>query len=265
VPAIPGVQRFTLGDDEFFRFGVPAAPWPADETAAAMIVHSGAQLSHRTMWVTAVTLALHTGLSDRDVYLHAMPMCQANAWGMPLAAAGVGATQVMLREPDGTEILHRVAEHRVTVLCVVPELLDAVLEAGRCWPGETPGRDRVRVIVAGAVPPRTVELVHTELGWEFLRLHGPAGGLLTVNRQREEWDDLAPHELATRLAMPGAPVLGVSLRVNAGAVLARGNTVLDGTGGWWRTGDQGVLAENGDLTIFATRESPPGPDAGTLR
>ena len=51
----------------------------------------------------------------------------------------------------------------------------------------------MRVIVAGAAPPtRTIERIETELGWEFIQIYGltETSPLLTVNRRREEWDDL---------------------------------------------------------------------------
>ena len=38
---------------------------------------------------TRVTFALHAGVTDRDVYLHTLPMFHANGWGMPFAMAGL--------------------------------------------------------------------------------------------------------------------------------------------------------------------------------
>ena len=42
-------------------------------------------------------------------------------------------------------------------------------------------------------PPTTIERCETELGWEFVQIYGltETAPLLTMNRGREEWDDLS--------------------------------------------------------------------------
>src|SRR3546814_13292025 len=76
------------------------------------------------------------------------------------------------------------------------------------------GRDKVRIIVAGAPPPtKTVARVEQELGWEFIQIYGltETSPLLTFNRTRAEWDDLGPEARAAKLTRAGAPALGVRL------------------------------------------------------
>ncbi len=105
----------------------------------------------------------HMGVNDRDVYLHTLPLFHCNGWGMPYAVTGMGAEHVVLRKIDGAEILRRVEEHGVTLMCGAPAVLNMVLDAAATWEAETvpgPGRDRVRIVVAGAPPPtRTIERV----------------------------------------------------------------------------------------------------------
>ena len=101
-------------------------------------------------------------------------------------------------------------------MCAAPAVAAAVLEAAQTWEGEIPGRDRVRIIMAGAPPPtKTVARVEEELGWEFVQIYGltETSPLLTVNRTRAEWDDLSAEERAGRLTRAGAPALGVRLKV----------------------------------------------------
>lgn len=89
------------------------------------------------------------------------------------ATTGIRVKQIVLRTVDGAEILRRVAEHGVTVLCAAPAVVSAVLAAGENWEGEIPGRGRVRIIVASAPPPtETIERVQSELGWEFIQIYG---------------------------------------------------------------------------------------------
>ena len=124
-------------------------------------------------------------VNDRDVYLHTLPMFHCNGWGMPYATTAMGATNVVLRKVDGAEILRRVERHGVTLLCGAPAVVAAILDAAATWDGPVPGRDRVRMVVAGAPPPtRTIERMETELGWEFIQIYGltETAPLLTMNR-----------------------------------------------------------------------------------
>ena len=271
---VRATHNYVLGecDDEFFSGRDAGRPWDGDEAATATINYTsgttarpkGVQLTHRNLWINAVTFGMHVTLSDRDVLLHTLPMFHANGWGMPYAATGVGARHIVLRKVDGGEILRRIDEHGVTILCGAPAVLAMVLDAAQTWDGPVPGRDRVRVVVAGAPPPtRTIERIETELGWEFIQIYGltETAPLLTVNRAREEWDELDSTARAKRLGSAGVPALGVRLRTDeSGEVLARSNVVLESywdqpeesaralEDGWFHTGDGGTI-ESGYLTI----------------
>ena len=160
----------------------------------------------------------------------------------------MGAKQVVLRQIDGTEILRRVAEHDITIMCGAPAVVAAILDCAAEWDGPIPGSGRTRIIVAGAPPPtRTIERVETELGWEFIQIYGltETAPLLTMNRGRAEWDGLTPAERAKRLSRAGAPAVGVRMRVAPdGEFLSRTNHNLEG---YWgaarrhRGGDPGRL------------------------
>jgi acyl-CoA synthetase (AMP-forming)/AMP-acid ligase II len=264
-------------DDDLYLEGVEPRAWEPDENATATINYTsgttarpkGVQITHRNIWTNAVTFALHAGVTDRDVYLHTLPMFHANGWGMPFAMTGCGVPQVALRKVDGTEILRRVEKYGVTVMCAAPAVVAAVLDAAPRWKaereGEVPGRDRTRIIVAGAPPPtKTVARVEAELGWEFIQIYGltETSPLLTINRSRSEWDDLEPADRASKLVRAGTPAIGVTLDVDdEGEVLARSNVCLEGywqqpeesanalADGWFHTGDGGHLDDEGYLNI----------------
>jgi fatty-acyl-CoA synthase len=265
---------FVIGeDDDLFLDGAEPRAWDPDENATATINYTsgttarpkGVQITHRNIWTNALTFALHAGVTDRDVYLHTLPMFHANGWGMPFAMTGCGVTQVALRKVDGAEILRRVEKYGVTVMCAAPAVVAAVLDAAPDWEGEIPGRDRTRIIVAGAPPPtKTVARVEAELGWEFIQIYGltETSPLLTVNRSRSEWDDLEPEARAQKLVRAGTPAIGVTLKIDEeGEVLARSNVILEGyweqpeetatalRGGWFHTGDGGVIGDDGYLAI----------------
>ena len=272
--AVTAKHRFVLGesDDIIFPKGRVGKEWTPDENATATINYTsgttarpkGVQLTHRNVWMNAVTFALHVTMSDRDVLLHTLPMFHANGWGTPYAITGVGGRHIVLRKVDGAEILRRVEEHGVTFMCGAPAVWSSVLDAAATWDGPIPGRDRVRIVVAGAPPPtRTIERIETELGWEFIQIYGltETAPMLTVNRTRSEWDDLSTGERAKMLGRAGVPALGVDLDVDpSGEILARGNVVLESywdqpdqsaealAGGWFHTGDGGTY-DDGYLTI----------------
>lgn len=270
-------HRFVLGgetEEQVMRFD--AEPWPwtePDEDATATINYTsgttarpkGVQLTHRNIWINAVTFALHTRAWERDVYLHTLPMFHCNGWGMPYGLAGLGARQIALRKVNGAEILRRIDQHGVTLMCGAPAVWNAVLEAAASWDGEIPGRDRVRLVCAGAPPPsRVIQRIGEELGWEFMQIYGltETSPLLTFNRMMPAEDELPPADRARRLSRAGAPALGTQLRTSEGGeVLARSNVVMAGywnnpeassevlVDGWFRTGDGGGLDGEGYLSI----------------
>lgn len=273
---IPCQHKVILGNDSdslLFRPSQTPIPWDRDENATATINYTsgttarpkGVELSHRSLWLNATLFGLHSGVSDRDVYLHTLPTFHCNGWGMPFVLAAMGVKQIVLRKVSGPEILRRIEQHGVTLLCGAPAVVNSVLDAAQHYGKPIPGRGRVRIVVAGAPPPtRTIERVETELGWEFLQIYGltETSPLLTVNRGRAEWDALSPSERAQKLSRAGSPALGVSIRIDPqGEVLARSNVVLSGywqnpqatsdalEAGWFHTGDGGTMDEEGFLSI----------------
>jgi acyl-CoA synthetase (AMP-forming)/AMP-acid ligase II len=269
-------HKFVIGkdtDETLLRYDTEPEPWIRDEDATGTINYTsgttarpkGVQLTHRTLWINATTFGWQTGASDRDVYLWTLPMFHCNGWGMSYAVTGMGGRHIVLRKIDGAEILRRVEEHGVTFLCGAPAVVAAIIEAAAKWDGPIPGRDRVRMVVAGAPPPtRMIEQMETELGWEFIQIYGltETAPLLTMSRRRAEWDALTPAERAQKLGRAGAPALGVRLRVSdQEEVLARSNVVLEGyweqaeataealAGGWFHTGDGGTIDDDNYLTI----------------
>ncbi len=277
VAHLPVKHRVVLGTDtdgEVFLEGREPEPWAEqDEDATATINYTsgttarpkGVEMTHRNLWSNSAIFGWHTGVCDRDTYLHTLPMFHCNGWGMPYALTAMGVPQVVLRKVDGADILRRVDEHGVTLLCGAPAVVAMVLDAAATWDGPVPGHGRTRIVVAGAPPPtRTVERIETELGWEMIQIYGltETAPLLTINRGRPEWDDLTPAERASKLSRAGVPAVGIDLTVDGqGEVLARGNHILKSywnqpeatadalEGGWFHTGDGGDIDEGGYLTI----------------
>src|SRR4051812_8303109 len=267
-------HRFVIGADTDapLRHADPRS-WVYDEDATATINYTsgttarpkGVQLTHRNLWLNATTFGWQAGIDDRDVYLHTLPQFHCNGWGMLYAVTGMGGKHVILRKVDGAEILRRVDQYGVTLMCGAPAVVNMILDAAGSWDGEIPGRGRVRIVVAGAPPPtRTIERVEAELGWEFNQIYGltETSPLLTINRPRAEFDDLSPTDRAVKLNRAGSPAIGCEVSVDdQGEVLARSNVVMAGywqqpeataeaiRDGWFHTGDGGSIDEFGYVTI----------------
>ena len=274
---ITAKHRFVIGsesDELLYDFAKEPQPWTErDEDATATINYTsgttarpkGVQLTHRNLWLNAATFGWHLGVNERDVYLHLVPQFHCNGWGMVYALTAMGGKHIIQRKVEGAEILRRVQQYGVTLMCGAPAVVNMILDAAQHWEGEIPGSGRIRMVVAGAPPPqRTIERMETELGWEMIQIYGltETAPLLTMNRLGPEFDDKTPAEKAARLVNAGQPCLGVETRVDeSGEVLARSNVVMSGywdqpeetakciLDDWFHTGDGGRIGEQHMLTI----------------
>ena len=263
-------------DAVLMKFDVEPQPWEPDEDATATINYTsgttarpkGVQLTHRNVWINATTFGWHMGVSDRDVYLHTLPQFHCNGWGMLYAVSGMGGQHVIIRKIDGHEILRRVEEHGVTLMCAAPAVLTAALDAAADLAADgkpIPGSGRTRIVVAGAPPPTSViERTEVELGWEFVQIYGltETAPLITINRTRAEFDELSPTERAKKLGRAGAPSFGTTMAVDAeGEIMARSNTIMEGyweqpdqtaaaiRDGFFHTGDGGIIDDDNYVVI----------------
>jgi fatty-acyl-CoA synthase len=256
-----------IQDAELFSGVGDPEPWgAANEDFAASINYTsgttarpkGVELTHRNCWLNAATFGWHTTVTDRDTYLHTLPTFHCNGWGLPYAITGMAGTHVIQRKIDGEEILARIEREAITMLAGAPAVVAMILDAAsrRRERGEpVPGRDTVRMVVAGAPPPsKTIERVEAELGWEFIQIYGltETAPLVTINRAPREWETIGESDRARRLSRAGVPALGVQVSIDeSGEILTRSNNVFDGywqqpddtanaiVDGWFHTGDGG--------------------------
>ena len=274
---ITAKHRFVIGkeaDETLLRFDTEPEPWIPDEDATGTINYTsgttarpkGVQLTHRSLWVNATTFGWQTGVSDRDVILWTLPMFHCNGWGMSYAVTGMGGTHIVLRKVDGAEILRRVEQHGVTMLCGAPAVVAAILDAAETWDGPVPGpRSRAHGGCRRAAADQDDRThgnrarmgVHPDL-----RTHRDITLADDDAHPRGVGRPVAGGARAHQLGRAGAPALGVRLQISdQGEVLARSNVVLEGyweqpeatddalEGGWFHTGDGGFLDDEHYLTI----------------
>ncbi|MBS1883167.1 MAG: AMP-binding protein [Actinobacteria bacterium] len=263
-------------DGELFAPSGAGFEWPTvDEDAAATINYTsgttaapkGVILSHRSHWLNAVAIGWGFGLGEGDRYLHTLPMFHVNGWGLPLANAALGVVNVVQREVRGGQIVERVRDEGITLLCGAAPVVSSIVEAAqeiRRGGGDVPGAGSTRMVSGGApTPAAVIAEFEASTGWEMIHAYGltETGPALTTNRILPE-RGLDPATRAERLGAAGAPLVGVRLRIDAtGQVLARTAKAMSGyhrqpdatrqafEDGWLQTGDGGEIGADGILRI----------------
>ncbi len=135
----------------------------------------GAVYSHRSTVLHSLVVALGDSLDlrSRDTMLPVVPMFHVNAWGLPYAAAMVGARQV---HPgpflDPLNLLALFEDEKVTVGAGVPTVWMAIVDALDKEPGRwklTPG---MRMVIGGAAAPKGLILGLQRHGLEPIHAWG---------------------------------------------------------------------------------------------
>jgi fatty-acyl-CoA synthase len=267
--ALQAPRRVVLDGDADAGLFAPASAsrdWPtvAEEAPATINYTSGTTaspkgvvLTHRSHWINAVSVGWGFGFSEADRYLHTLPTFHVNGWGLPLATAALGVPQVIQRTIDGAEILRRVRDEGITVLCGATPVAATIEDAARehrARDEDVPGAGVTRMVSGGApTPAAVIQRFERTTGWEMIHAYGltETGPVLTVNRVLPD-PNMSPAARAERLAVAGAPLVGVRLDVDGdGQVLARTAKSTDGYwekpeltdaafhDGWFATGDGG--------------------------
>jgi fatty-acyl-CoA synthase len=191
----------------------------------------GVVYTHRSTVLHSLVTALPDALelARRDTLLPVVPMFHVNAWGLPYAAALVGAKQVLPGPHlDAASLLELIQDEHVTVAAGVPTIWLAIREALDAEPQRWHLPEHVRMVVGGSAAPEQLIRDLDRHGLHILHAWGmtetsPVG---LVSRLPPELDD-APEELRYRLrAKQGVPppLVDVRVRNDAGEVPHDGRT-----------------------------------------
>ena len=284
--ATPGEPLGAIDYEAFLACGDPDAPgrMPADEWETIALSYTsgttgdpkGVVTHHRGAYLNACGNALAFGLSPESVYLWTLPMFHCNGWTYTWAVTLQGGTHVCLRRVEPAAIFAAVAEHGVTHMCAAPVVLTMLIHA----PAEQrrPFSHAARIATGGAAPPSAVISRMEALGFGVTHLYGltECYGPATICVPQPGLEALPLEERAAFMARQGvnhptleeATVLDTAtLRpvpadgATMGEVALRGNTVMKGylrnpaateaafAGGWFHTGDLGVLHPDGYIEV----------------
>lgn len=275
--AVPYGEWLERGDDDL---GLQP---PDDEDAMIAVNYTsgttgrpkGVIYTHRGAYLNALSVALEFGLSGDSWYLWTLPMFHCNGWSIAWGATAVAATHVCLPSFDAERALDLVSRYPVTHLCGAPVVLSELARAGS-ERGFRASR-LIRAAVGGAPPTKETIGAVQKMGIQVTHLYGltETYGPSLVCEYQPGWNDLPAAELAERLSRQGVPTVSVAdvrvadneLRpvpadgVTSGEILVRSNTVAAGYlndqqatdeafgGGWFHTGDMGVMHPDGYVEL----------------
>lgn len=288
LPSVIDVVDIAMAAD---KFGLDQTPHPAaryqvqDDAApdaddlAALLYTSGttgrpkgAALTHRN-WVAMMrnSLVEFPPLSEHDVVLHVAPLSHLSGY-IATTCFSRGAAHVVLPSFDPAEVFSAISRFRVTVVALVPTMINAMLLAAERMSVDV---SSLRLILYGGAPiaparlSRAVEL----FGPVFVQFYGLSETpmpLSALSQRDHVFDPTSPPE---RLGSAGRvnPFVQVTLAGDdgrpaatgdIGEIVTRGDTVMAGywqrpdetsqmidDQGWAHTGDLGRFDQEGYLYV----------------
>jgi len=268
-----------LQGDSSFAPRMPGDEWNAialSYTSGTTGNPKGVVTHHRGAYLNAVSNLLAGNLGQRPVYLWTLPMFHCNGWCFPWTVAASAGVNVCLRKVDPSKIFYLIREHGVTHMCGAPIVYNTLINAADA---PKPGAARPVVgLIAGAAPPVAVLEGAERIGIKLTHVYGltEVYGPASVCAEQPGWDDLPADQRAQLKRRQGVPYpLEEAVTVidpetmrevprdgeTIGEVMFRGNIVMKGylknekatqeafAGGWFHTGDLGVLDEHGYVII----------------
>jgi len=215
-------------------------------------------------------------MPQRPKYLWTLPMFHCNGWCFPWTVTALAGTHICLRRTEPGPIYQSIIDHKITHMCGAPIVMGMLVNASSQEQKTLP--HSVKILTAGAAPPSAIlEQIET-LGFDVTHAYGltECYGPGVVSEWHPEWDELPTAEKSAKKARQGVPYLVMQdLTVmnpetmqktpadaqTMGEVFMRGNNLMKGylknetatekafLGGWFHTGDLGVMHPDGYIEL----------------
>jgi fatty-acyl-CoA synthase len=284
---LPVEQRIRL-DEEYESLLASHEPkrvdfMEVDENSTAELFYTsgstgtpkGVMLSHRTVYLHALSVSTCYFEPYDMVDLHTIPLFHANGWGHAHSSTMMGVKQVMVRRFDPLTVYKLIDEHRATDMALVPTMANALLAVPDISAFDITSMRQIQ-IGGAASSPELIERLEQRFRCRIFAGYGltETAPVLTYARPKRGVEYASERERHERQAMTGWPVPGVEVRVvdsneadvprdgvSIGEVIARGDHIMSGyyeepqatravlTGGWFHTGDMAVWDNEGYIHI----------------
>jgi len=249
------------------------APISINYTSGTTGKPKGVVYTHRGAYLNCFGEIVHSCFDQDSVYLWTLPMFHCNGWCTQWALTGIGGTHVCLREVRGQVIWDLIREHRVTHLNGAPTVVTTIMNAPQAGKLDY----SLLITTAGAPPSPTTILQMEQMGFQIVHVYGltESYGPYSVCQSQPGWASSQPQERATLQARQGVSMLQAErVRVvdetmkdvppdgrTMGEIVLRGNNVMSGYyrdpegteaaffGGWFHTGDLGVMHLDGYVEL----------------
>ena len=236
----------------------------------------GVVYHHRGAALNSIGNITAWAMPPRPKYLWTLPMFHASGWCFPWTVTALAGTHVCLRRTEPGPIYQSIIDHKITHMCGAPIVMGMLVNASSRE--QKPLPRTVKILTAGAAPPPAILEQIEALGFDVTHAYGltECYGPGVVSEWHPEWDELPTAEKAAKKARQGVPYLVMQdLTVmdpttmqktpadaqTMGEVFMRGNNLMKGylknktatekafLGGWFHTGDLGVMHPDGYIEL----------------